>query len=398
MFKMLQRVTYQVPDLAKAKQWYGTVLGKDPALEMPFFVGFVIGDSMLGLVPGAGTSTQSDGRVIASWSVNDVDAAYRRLLDLGATVHTELRTVQQKRTGAVIDPFGNVIGITGSPGDPQKQSVEEQPSESAMGVTICRALGARDGRPGLRGRDNLAEIFLADDRKKILADQASREYIIQKMVTPELYGYILARTAYLDRVFEDSLAANIPQIVFLGAGYDSRSYRFREQIRDARIFELDVRTTQNHKRQMLARANVPIPPQLTFVTVNFKTESIADALSNAGFDKARETLFLWEGVTYYLAPEIVQSTLDCVRRNSPAGSTICFDYMTEKRPSVYAGEPFQFWIDREQLPAFLSERGYGLVDHLGPADIARQHLTLPDGSPAGKTLPYFSFARASVLE
>ncbi|MEN6335535.1 MAG: SAM-dependent methyltransferase [Phycisphaerales bacterium] len=398
MFKMLQRVTYQVPDLAKARQWYRTVLEREPALDMPFFVGFVIGDSMLGLVPGSGTPTKPDGRIVASWSVDDADAAYKRLLELGATVHTEIRTVWQMRTASVIDPFGNVVGITSKPGDPQKQSVEEQPSESAMGVAFCRALGARDERPGLRGRDGLAEIFLADDRKKILADRASREYIIQKMVTPELYGYILARTAYLDRVFEESLAANLPQIVFLGAGYDSRSYRFREQIRDTRIFELDVRTTQNHKRQMLARASVPIPPQLTFVTINFKTESIADALSNAGFDKTRETLFLWEGVTYYLAAETVESTLDCVRRNSPAGSTICFDYMTQKMPSVYAGEPFQFWIGREQLPAFLSERGYGLVDDLGPADIAKQYLTLPDGSPAGKTLSYFSFARASVLD
>ncbi len=34
---------------------------------------------------------------------------------------------------------------------------------------------------------------------------------------------------------------------------------------------------------------------------------------------------------------------------------------------------------------------------LGPEDIARQYLTLPDGSSAGKTLSFFSFVRASVL-
>jgi hypothetical protein len=51
MFKAPQRVVYQVADLAKAKEWYRTVLEREPAVDMPFFVGFAVGEAMLCLVP-----------------------------------------------------------------------------------------------------------------------------------------------------------------------------------------------------------------------------------------------------------------------------------------------------------------------------------------------------------
>lgn len=43
---------------------------------------FVIGDAVLTLVPGAGSLTKSDERMVAYWGVEDIDAAYQRLLEL----------------------------------------------------------------------------------------------------------------------------------------------------------------------------------------------------------------------------------------------------------------------------------------------------------------------------
>jgi O-methyltransferase involved in polyketide biosynthesis len=36
---------------------------------------------------------------------------------------------------------------------------------------------------------------------------------------------MLARTVFFDNVFIDALNQNLPQIVLLGAGYDTRAYR-----------------------------------------------------------------------------------------------------------------------------------------------------------------------------
>ncbi len=241
MFTSLKRVTYQVPDISQARQWYSAVLEKEPELDSPFYAMFVIGDATLTLVPAGNESAQGDERVVAYWGVEDIEAAYRRLLELGATARAEISTSRLDiRLAKVVDPFGNVIGITDRPADAKKQSVENQPSQSAMTVAFCRALAASENRAELRGPDYLAEIFLTEDSRHALKDQTSREWVIQKLTTPELYGYFKARTAYLDDIFTQALQENVPQIVFLGAGYDTRAYRFKDKIRATRIYELDI--------------------------------------------------------------------------------------------------------------------------------------------------------------
>jgi len=397
MFTSLKSVTYQVLDIDQAKRWYCEILAKEPALDSPFYVLFTIGEAALTLVPAANGSPQSDEGTVVYWGVEDIDVAYRRLLECGATSRSEISTSLNIRIAKVVDPFGNVIGITDRLSDAKKGAVESQPSESAMTVAFCRALAALDEREELRGLDYLAEIFLTEDRRRPLKDRTSREWVIQKLVTPELYGYFRARTAYLDDIFEQALRENLPQIVFLGAGYDTRSYRFRELIKETRIFELDIQPTQQRKKELLRQANVPIPAQLAFVPINFKTERIEAGLLETGFNKQKRTLFIWEGVTYYLPLEAVNDTLNAVKINSPVGSTLCFDYMTEPVPSAYTAEPFQFWIESEKIGTFLAEQGFEVTAHLGPTEIEKQYLTMADGSVADKTLPFFCFVQASVI-
>ncbi|MEW5957134.1 MAG: SAM-dependent methyltransferase [Chloroflexota bacterium] len=396
MFQALNQVTYQVADLDRARQWYRTILNKEPVFDTPFIVIFAVGDFRLNLVPTTKPAPRSDERVVAYWAVADIDVAYQRLLEAGATPHTEIRPVLDTRLAKVVDPFGNILGIAGKAAD-RKESVENQPSESAMTVAFCRALAANDEREEIRGPDYLAEIFLTEDGRRPLKDRTSREWVIKKLVTPELYAYFIARTAYIDHIFEQALRANLPQIVFLGAGYDSRSLRFKELIKDTRLFECDIQPTQQRKKNLLSQANVAVPQQLTFVPINFKAEALEHGLSTAGFDKSKRTLFIWEGVSYYLSAEAVNKTLNSVRSSSPVGSTICFDYMTQSMLSPYAAEPFQFWIEPEKIESFLAERGYQLVDQLTPADLERNYLTLRDGSLAEKTLAAFYLAHASVI-
>jgi methyltransferase (TIGR00027 family) len=395
MFQSLKRVTYQVPDIEKAKHWYCQILNKEPAFDSPFIVIFDIGDSVLTLVPTTNSSQGSNERIVAYWSVDDIDATYQRLLELGATTYAEISTVADTRNAKVTDPFGNILGITEKVLDVKKSSVESQPSETAIFVAFCRALAVNDEREELRGPDYLAEIFLTEDRKRPLIDRVSREYVINKLITPELYRYFIARTAYIDNIFEEALQENIPQIVLLGAGYDTRSYRFKKLIKETRIFEVDILPTQHRKREILQQSNIPVPEGLTFVAVNFKSDVLADVLRAAGFDKNKKTLFIWEGVMYYLPAEAVDDTLNFVKL-TPVGSSICFDCMTEPRQSVNAGEPFQFWLAEGKIESFLSERGFRIIDLLTATDMERKYFTLCDGSSAGKVLPFFCFVYATV--
>ena len=180
----------------------------------------------------------------------------------------------------------------------KKRSVENKPSESALIVTFCRALSASDEREEIKGPDFLAEYFLSEEGKKSLKNSASRKWTIQNMITSPKYGFIISRTAFFDMIFKKNLDENIPQIVFLGAGYDTRPYRFHDALGKTKVFEVDIQSTQKRKIDILQNNKIEIPEQLTFVSINFETDNLGKVLLKSGYDESAKTLFIREGVMF----------------------------------------------------------------------------------------------------
>jgi methyltransferase (TIGR00027 family) len=389
MFTGLKRIVYQVTDIEKAKQWYCGILDRPPIFDTPFAAIFVVGECTLSLAQCDSPLSEAQQRVDTYWEVEDIDASYQRLIEAGAKVHTPIKDVLNIRIARVVDPFGNIVGITGVPPDATKRSVEERPSATALSAAFCRALAAKDEREEIRGPDYLAECFLTDEGKKPLHNSVSRRWAIDNLVTSPLYGYFIARTAFIDALFRKSLSENLPQIVLLGAGYDTRAYRYRDMLGKTRVYELDISTTQKRKRYLLQSADIGVPRQVSFVTINFKVDNIEEVLSNAGFDNTAKTLFIWEGVTYYLAEETVKHTLSVVQTRSQPGSTLCFAYLTERLDSVNPAEPFRFWTSSHDLLQLLGEKGFDVVEHVDAKEMARRYLTLRDGTQAEKVLTQF---------
>ncbi len=121
MFRGLTTITYSAEDVEAAAAWYAEVLGVEPYFRKDFggalaYVEFRLGDYSheLGILDRryAGPSPQPQGGVVAYWAVDDVNAAYERLLEKGATTH--LAVTEQGPgfvTASVYDPFGNVLGV-----------------------------------------------------------------------------------------------------------------------------------------------------------------------------------------------------------------------------------------------------------------------------------------------
>ncbi|MGO9097869.1 MAG: SAM-dependent methyltransferase [Bryobacteraceae bacterium] len=407
MLNSVKGVTYRVADLERAKQWYRQVLGQEPRLDSPMAVVFAAGDCLLTLLPSG------DEGGVAYWEVDDIEVAWRRLLEAGATPRGEIvRSLAGARIARVADPFGNVLGLRDS-GAAKHRTLEDRPSESAANVALCRALATYEEREEIRGPDNLAELFLAADVRQSIAAPAPRAYVLKLLARYGSYEYFIARTAWLDSEVHGAIELNLPQIVFLGAGYDSRAYRFRGLIRDTRLFEMDSAVTQRRKRSCLEQAGIPVPGQLTFAPIDFTRQSLAEVLGAAGFVEGKKTLFVWEGVTYYQPAEAIDRTLDFVRRHSAAGSVVCFDYLAdapdmlerygvkeslEAMRTVYRSEPVQFRIQEGAVERFLSERGFRLTEHLTTEEMERRFLTLRDGSLAGRMTACFRLARAEAAE
>jgi methyltransferase (TIGR00027 family) len=286
-----------------------------------------------------------------------------------------------------------------------------QASGTAMATAFMRALAACDPRKEIRGSDNLAEIFLTDEQKKPLRDSAARAWVMQNRVAPGAYEFMIARTAFFDQIVEQALKENIAQMVFLGAGYDSRPYRFEQFIQDTVIFELDTRATQQRKLDCLRQAQVSIPRRVSFISVNFDTDELAGKLFEAGFSKEKRTLFVWEGVTYYLSADVVDNMLAFIKENAAGGSSICFDYaaissealnengakeLRNHMRSQYANEPTKFGLRAGEIDPFLADKGFEAVEHLSANEMTAKYLSSDGHLDIGKVPSLFCLVHAKV--
>jgi predicted enzyme related to lactoylglutathione lyase len=117
MFKGLRTVIYHVTDMERAKAWYTQLLGAPPYFDEPFYIGYNVGGYELGLHPSdSAPGVERSTTVVTYWGVDDIEAVYARLLELGASARNEVMDVGDGiKVADVTDPFGNVVGIIYNP-------------------------------------------------------------------------------------------------------------------------------------------------------------------------------------------------------------------------------------------------------------------------------------------
>lgn len=105
---------YPAKDLAQAKALYRTLLGVEPYVDGPYYVGFRVGDQEIGLDPN-GHAKGMQGP-IGYWQVNDIQKSLQLLLDAGVQVHQEIQDVGGGMLIAwVKDADGNITGLRQDP-------------------------------------------------------------------------------------------------------------------------------------------------------------------------------------------------------------------------------------------------------------------------------------------
>lgn len=269
----------------------------------------------------------------------------------------------------------------------------DRPAATAEQVAYMRHIYHVDPDPALRNPDNLAHVFLSPLVRVFTHPRAFWVWLLRKYGNGIL-EYHLVRTRHIDAILEENLADGLEQLVLLGAGYDSRPYRFREQLRDVKIFELDLRSTQERKKKCLKKHFGTLPGHVTFVPVNFDRESILDRLTESGYDATRRTLFNWEGVCMFLEPQSVDATVRLVAENAGAGSAIVFDYLLQSvlegdvsypgtqqmfKHCERRGEPLVFGLPgAEGTASYLAERGLTTVTDLGTEELTERYIPSPE--------------------
>jgi len=133
---------------------------------------------------------------------------------------------------------------------------------------------------------------------------------------PGLMMSFCCRTRCIDDALSTALTEGYPQVVILGAGYDSRAYRIRG-IKSTKVFEVDLSATQEAKRSKLQRYLDGVPSHVVFVPVDFEREDLRSRLNAAGFQSDTLTFVIWEGVMQYIPAEAGPGFLVFDRRTYP---------------------------------------------------------------------------------
>lgn len=220
--------------------------------------------------------------------------------------------------------------------------------------------------------------------------------------------FITARERYIDDFLKACLREGLDQVVILGAGFDTRAYRI-VGIEKTQVFEVDFPATQEVKLKRLKKVIVPLPGHVTFVPMDFNTQTLAERLPASGYDEQGKTLFIWQGVTMYLTPEGVDGTLAYIANHSGAGSAVIFDYFyneflrdtsrTEvkrlRRIMRVIGEEHLFGIDQGQLEPFLTWRGFCDAHNADAEELKHLYFTGPNAGRVLSTFVAIASARVS---
>ena len=110
----MKTVMYPVNDIAAAKKIYAQLLGVEPYMDEPYYLGFNVDGQDVGLDPN-GERKGMTGPV-GYWHVDDIEKSLQALLDAGATAGQPVRDVGGgKLIATVTDPDGNVVGLLQPP-------------------------------------------------------------------------------------------------------------------------------------------------------------------------------------------------------------------------------------------------------------------------------------------
>ena len=276
---------------------------------------------------------------------------------------------------------------------------------SAEVMALVRTIGNKEKDLKLKAGDHLAELFIPLPFRFLLNFSSIRSRL-KKFYAKKIPGgfpYIIAKSRAIDDMLVKALSnRDIKQLVFLGAGYDTRAYRFKALLTDTHIFEIDhpeiiERKKALVKKQKLAQEN------LTYCAADFdegKDEFNLDWLAKQGIKQGKKTVFIIDGVSYFISSSAFDNVLNIITQFN-SGSELIFDYAYQeilegkpyrgseefKASLKKMGEPVVNGIQENGIHSHLKRFNLNILSLLKPLDIEKRYLT----SSNGQTHPPYGF-------
>ncbi len=235
---------------------------------------------------------------------------------------------------------------------------------------------------------------------------------VNPMLPAGLYEFIVARTRYVDYLFS-TLLAGTSHVFILGAGFDSRGFRFQQTLKNCLVYECDHPDMQNNKRQLMRKINIEYPDNVKFVPINLSDGSFAEWIQGIDLSSKNSCFFLLEGLTMYLSPQKIKSILHTISQIAAGQCRLFFDYAyAEVIRGEYGGyneakcvaearsvgEPWKFGIEKGSLAEFLPDYRLAVQEEQASRDMERGQFTDQDGKCHGQVINSVAWALAERIE
>lgn len=197
-----------------------------------------------------------------------------------------------------------------------------QISPSALGVAYLRQVEESISK------DSLAKYFTNDDARRT-AEGWLKDY-------PQVARQVALRGRYIEDIASHYIEdRGFLQVVNVAAGLNTFPYRYSHASKLRRYAELDQPQMLDFKKQTISdlmdQGVIKKPAfELLCVPTNLFDEKISASLNHVGWNWNLPTIFIVEGISYYLPANILTSLITDIQNYSQSGSAIIMDYFPDR--------------------------------------------------------------------
>jgi methyltransferase (TIGR00027 family) len=190
--------------------------------------------------------------------------------------------------------------------------------------------------------------------------------LVERITIPGILLHYALRKKCIRELARSALASGLDQVVILGAGFDPLSSELQGEFPTAEFWEIDHPATQRHKVRACSEIGIE---RVHFVAVDLSATGLdREAFISSGFDSAKRTFWIAEGLLMYFPKETVCSLIRTLSSLSAPGSQLAFTFMEKQRDGHIRfdsqtklvtwwlrtrGEPFLWGTTRSELAEFI---------------------------------------------
>ena len=152
--------------------------------------------------------------------------------------------------------------------------------------------------------------------------------LVERITIPGILVHYALRKKCIRRLVRSALANGVAQVVILGAGFDPLSSELQREFPTTLFWEIDHPATQRHKLRACSESGIE---RVHFVAVDLSAAGLErKALISSGFEPAKRTFWIAEGLLMYFTADIVSFLMKTLSTLSAPGSEFAFTFMEKQ--------------------------------------------------------------------